>query len=73
MADSIRHHGGELLRSIELFDVYRGRPLDQADKSLAWRLTFATDDRTLADGEVDQAMGVIAAGLATDVGGRLRA
>ncbi len=73
VADSIRHHGGELLRSIELFDVYRGRPLDQADKSLAWRLTFATDDRTLADGEVDQAMGVIAAGLATDVGGRLRA
>ena len=73
VADSIRHHGGELLRSVELFDVYRGRPLDQTDKSLAWRLTFATDDRTLADGEVDQAMGVIAAGLATDVGGRLRA
>ena len=73
VADSIRHHGGELLRSVELFDVYRGRPLDETDKSLAWRLTFATDDRTLADAEVDQAMGAIAAGLATDVGGRLRA
>ncbi len=73
VADSIRRHGGELLRSVELFDVYRGRPLDETAKSLAWRLTFATEDRTLADGEVDQAMGAIAAGLATDVGGRLRA
>ncbi len=73
VADSIRRHGGELLRSVELFDVYRGRPLDETAKSMAWRLTFATEDRTLADGEVDQAMGAIAAGLATDVGGRLRA
>ena len=73
VADSIGRHGGQLLRSVELFDVYRGRPLDETHKSLAWRLSFATDDRTLAEGEVDQAMRDIATGLATDVDGRLRA
>ncbi len=70
---SIRRHGGPLLRSVELFDVYRGRPLAETEKSLAWRLEFATDERTLTESEVDAAMTAIAAGLATDVGGRLRA
>jgi phenylalanyl-tRNA synthetase beta chain len=73
VAAAIRGHAGELLRSLELFDVYRGRPLAEADKSLAWRLTFASDDRTLTESEVDDAMTAAAAGLARDVDGRLRA
>ncbi len=69
---SIRSHGGPLLRHVELFDVYRGRPLAGSEKSLAWRLTFAGDDRTLTESEVDDAVAAITAGLATDVAGRLR-
>jgi phenylalanyl-tRNA synthetase beta chain len=72
LAASIRGNAGELLRSLELFDVYRGRPLAQAEKSLAWRLTFASDDRTLTESEVDDAMAAVAAGLARDVDARLR-
>ena len=72
VAASIRGHAGDLLRSLELFDVYRGRPLAEAEKSLAWRLTFASDDRTLTESEVDDAMAAVAAGLARDVDGRLR-
>ncbi len=72
VAASIRAHGGTLLRGVELFDIYRGRPLGDADKSLAWRLTFGSDERTLTESEVDDAMTAVAAGLATDVGGRLR-
>jgi phenylalanyl-tRNA synthetase beta chain len=44
---SIRERGGALLRSVTLFDIYRGRPLDDHQKSLAYRLAFAADDRTL--------------------------
>ncbi|HET7026054.1 MAG TPA: hypothetical protein VFI28_00025, partial [Candidatus Limnocylindrales bacterium] len=71
VAASIRRHGGELLESVRLFDVYRGAPLSGREKSLAHRLRFAAD-RTLVETEVDEAVGAIAAGLADDVGGRIR-
>jgi phenylalanyl-tRNA synthetase beta chain len=69
---SIRRHGGPLLRQVVLFDVYRGRPLAEADKSLAWRLTFAADERTLTEADVDDAVAAITTGLADEVDGRLR-
>jgi phenylalanyl-tRNA synthetase beta chain len=70
---SIRGHAGPLLRSVTLFDIYRGRPLEAAEKSLAYRLEFGTDERTLVESEVDAAVTAITEGLAADVGGRLRA
>jgi phenylalanyl-tRNA synthetase beta chain len=72
VADAIRRHGGPLLTALELFDVYRGRPLEAADKSLAWRLRFQAPDRTLTEDEIDTAIGEISAQLGTDVGGRIR-
>ncbi len=69
---SIRRHAGALLRSVTLFDIYRGRPLGEDEKSLAYRLAFGADDRTLVENEVDSAVADITAGLASDVGGRLR-
>jgi phenylalanyl-tRNA synthetase beta chain len=69
---SIRRHAGALLRSIALFDVYRGRPLTDDEKSLAYRLAFQADDRTLVEEEVDAAVAAVTSGLASDVGGRLR-
>ncbi len=75
-ADGRRRRSGRtpapLLQALDLFDIYRGRPLADAEKSLAWRLTFGSDERTLTESEVDDAMAAVAAGLATDVGGRLR-
>jgi phenylalanyl-tRNA synthetase beta chain len=69
---SIRRHGGGLLRDVTLFDIYRGRPLAEDEKSLAYRLAFGADDRTLVESEVDSAVAAITAGLRNDVGGRLR-
>jgi phenylalanyl-tRNA synthetase beta chain len=69
---SIRRHGGLLLRSVGLFDIYRGRPLAEGEKSLAFRLAFQAGDRTLTESEVDSAIEAVTAGLAGDVGGRLR-
>jgi phenylalanyl-tRNA synthetase beta chain len=70
--ESIRRHGGPLLRSVVLFDIYRGRPLDESEKSLAYRLAFRADDRTLTEPEIDGAVDAVTSGLATDVDGRLR-
>ncbi|HEV8489214.1 MAG TPA: phenylalanine--tRNA ligase subunit beta [Candidatus Limnocylindrales bacterium] len=72
VAASIRAHGGELLRSVTLFDVYRGAPLAADEKSLAHRLTFQAADRTLTEAEVDAVSATIAAGLERDLGARLR-
>jgi phenylalanyl-tRNA synthetase beta chain len=71
VASTITRHAGELLSDVRLFDVYRGRPLADDQKSLAYRLTFQAD-RTLTEAEVDAAIEAVTAGLAADVGGRIR-
>ena len=44
--------GGELLESVQLFDVYRGESLGDGVRSLAYRLRFCALDRTLTDEEI---------------------
>lgn len=51
----IRAAGGDLLRDVRLFDLYRGEGLPTGTKSLALALTYQADDRTLTDKEVQKA------------------
>jgi phenylalanyl-tRNA synthetase beta chain len=44
--------GGELLESLELFDVYRGAGVAEGSRSLTWKLRFCALDHTLTDEEV---------------------
>ena len=53
---SMRKAAGNLLESIEMFDVYRGVQLGLGKKSVAFSLTFRATDRTLTDDEVQKAM-----------------
>jgi phenylalanyl-tRNA synthetase beta chain len=69
---SISRHGGELLRNLSLFDLYRGTPLATSEKSLAFRLVFGASDRTLTEAEIDAAVARVRSGIATDVGARIR-
>ena len=63
--------GGELLRSAEVFDLYRGEQVVEGRKSLALRLTFRAADRTLTDEEVAGRREAIEAAVAK-IGGSLR-
>ena len=72
VVDAIAARGGQLLVSSVLFDIYRGSPLADDEKSLAYRLTFQAPDRTLTEGEIDGAVAGITDGLASAVGGRIR-
>ncbi len=65
-------HGGDLLRDVRLFDIYRGVPLGPAEKSLAFRLRFGAPDRTLAESEVEAGVAAVVSALAS-IGARLRA
>jgi phenylalanyl-tRNA synthetase beta chain len=49
---TLRASAGELLESVELFDVYRGSSLADASRSLAFHLRFCALDRTLTDEEI---------------------
>jgi phenylalanyl-tRNA synthetase beta chain len=71
IADAVRSAGGPDLRTVSLFDIYRGSPLAPDEKSLAWRLVFQADDRTLTEAELDAAVGAIQAAVA-GAGGRIR-
>ena len=63
--------GGELLRSAEVFDLYRGEQLGEGRKSLALRLSFRAADRTLTDEEVAERRQAIEAAV-RNLGGSLR-
>jgi phenylalanyl-tRNA synthetase beta chain len=63
--------GGELLRSIGVFDLYRGEQVGDGRKSLALRLEFRAADRTLTDEEVAVIRERIKDALAA-IGGSLR-
>jgi phenylalanyl-tRNA synthetase beta chain len=54
VAAEIRAGGGELLRDVRLFDVYRGESISAGTKSLAFALAYQAD-RTLTDKEVERA------------------
>ncbi len=51
--DAIVHYGGELLRSIALFDVYTGDPIPAGKKNLTYSLVYQSQERTLTDGEAN--------------------
>jgi phenylalanyl-tRNA synthetase beta chain len=51
---TLRETGGELLEELRLFDVYRGEGIDAGNRSLAFRLRFCAQDRTLTDAEVGE-------------------
>jgi phenylalanyl-tRNA synthetase beta chain len=50
--ETLRAAGGDLLESVDLFDVFRGPSLGAGVRSLAFRLRFCALDRTLTDAEV---------------------
>jgi phenylalanyl-tRNA synthetase beta chain len=48
----VRAAGGELLDSVEVFDVYSGEQVGEGRRSLALSLSFRASDRTLTDADV---------------------
>jgi phenylalanyl-tRNA synthetase beta chain len=49
----IRKTGGEVLESLELFDLFEGPGIEPGFRSLAWHLIFRHPERTLTSKETD--------------------
>ncbi|GAB6138272.1 phenylalanine--tRNA ligase subunit beta [Halanaerobaculum tunisiense] len=61
--------GGEILESVELFDLYQGEQIPANHKSLAYSLQYRVPDRTLTDQEVNQ----VQSKIETELDNRLEA
>lgn len=68
----IREAGGSLLRDARLFDLYRGEQIGEGQKSLAYALTFQSDEKVLKDKEADRAREKITQSLERRLGAKLR-
>ncbi len=70
---AVREAAGPLLRTVALFDEYRGQGLPAGTRSLAFRISFGSDERTLKGPEVEAAVGAVGAALESRLGGKRRA
>ena len=70
--DVIRQAGTEILRAIRLFDIYRGKQVQEGKKSMAFSLTYRAADRTLTDEDVQAVHSNVLEALKEKLGVTLR-
>jgi phenylalanyl-tRNA synthetase beta chain len=69
---AIQMAGGALLTAVELFDLYRGDPLPAGSKSLAFRLTYQSQEANLRDADVARLRERIVRRVERETAGKLR-
>ena len=54
LLDIINRSGGELIKDVDLFDIYEGEELPEGKKNIAFHILYQAEDRTLSSEEVDR-------------------
>ena len=70
--NAITAAGGKLLRSVKLFDIYRGTGVPEGKKSMAFSMELRADDRTLTDADSESVMQKVLTALQENCGATLR-
>ena len=70
--ECIRKAAKGLLKEVKLFDIYRGKGVDEGKKSVAFNLILRADDRSLTAEEADAEVKRILNALEQDLGAVLR-
>ncbi|TCT15352.1 phenylalanyl-tRNA synthetase beta subunit [Natranaerovirga pectinivora] len=68
----IKQFGGNILESIEIFDVYQGEQIEKGYKSVAFSITFRAKDKTLKEKEVNKVMDKVLTTLEKELNAQLR-
>lgn len=68
----IKSTGGNLVESINLFDVYKGKQIEDGKKSVAYAISYRSETKTLTDGEVNKVHDKIVRALEYKLGCKLR-
>ena len=72
LEDCIRSAGGKLIQQVSLFDIYRGKGVDEGKKSVAFNLVLRADDRSLTSEEADADVKKVLEALSSQLGAVLR-
>jgi phenylalanyl-tRNA synthetase beta chain len=72
LATTLRAAASHLVKEIALFDVYRGKGVEEGKKSLAFKVLMQDTARTLTDAEVDSVMQDLIAAAANSHAAQLR-
>ncbi len=67
---AIKKSGGRLLSDVEIFDIYRD--IEDGKKSMAYKLTFKDENKTLSDEEVMQVFNKIIDDVVSKMNAKLR-
>jgi len=62
----------QLLKEVDLFDVYQGKNLPKGKKSYAVSFTIQDENKTLTDNQIDKIMGKLKANFEEQLGAELR-
>ncbi|ANE46171.1 phenylalanyl-tRNA synthase subunit beta [Paenibacillus swuensis] len=68
----VRDTAGELLESVQVFDIFTGERLGEGKKSVALALVYRHAERTLTDDEVSELHAKVVASLEQEFGAELR-
>jgi phenylalanyl-tRNA synthetase beta chain len=72
MVDIIKKAAGNDLKSVRLFDLYKGEKVEKGKFSMAFRLTWESRERTLEEVEVNSAIDRIIKALESQAGIKVR-
>lgn len=73
LCNLIREKSGELLKNVQVFDVYQGKGIEVGKKSVALGLTFQDASRTLVDEEINAIIHDVVTVLEREMNATLRA
>lgn len=72
LAKTIKKACGNNLTETQVFDVYEGIGIENGKKSLAFSLTFSSQDKTLTDDEINPLLDKIVEATSKEFGATLR-
>ena len=70
--DVIKEEAKELVKSVDVFDLYKGRQIQEGKKSLAYTIEYRSDQRTLNDKEVNDVHKKVQDALTKRLGAQIR-
>lgn len=72
ICNKIKKCAGELLKDVQLFDLYQGQNIASDSQSMALALTFQDPKRTLVDAEVNEQIAAVLEGLQQEFSASVR-
>ncbi len=72
LEQEMKKAGGDLVKDIQLFDMYTGKQIEKGKKSLAFRISYQSDRKTLTDEEVEKLQNKIIKSLEEKFNARIR-